>query len=590
MSQSYWDPGHERDDLIAIALGERPADLAIRGGRLVDVHTGEIYLADVAVAGSRIAAVGDVERCVGPSTRTVDATGHYLLPGFIETHFHVGASALAMTELARLLVPRGTAAIVTDFYEPAAMAGVEAMRFLLDETALTPLKVFFSPFCPSYADGHRIPPEEFEAVLDWPECAEVREWWLAREHNGHPAEAAIGRKARASGIRLSGHLAGADGPALQACVAAGVHSDHEADTAQEALARARLGVAMQMRFSSGSREDMANVLKAITEHGCDSRMFMFSTDEEDVDELADLGHIDHRVREAVAAGVAPVDAIRMGSLNAATYLGVTGDLGSVTPGRLAFVTVVDDLARFTVKTVVAGPQVVGEDGRYAGAEPEPVTYPASFHDTIKLARPLKATDFAIPAAGPTVTARVISADGWQELQHELPTAEGHVQPALDRDIVKVAVIERHEATGKVGVGLLQGFGLQRGAFGTAFHPVAMNLGIVGANDADMAVVANRIAELQGGFVAALDGEVIAEVALPLLGYLSSEPAERVVEEFRTVRATIAERLGCTVPGLYTTLGFLLLPVSPGLHIVADGLVRVEYGERTERTPVPVIVE
>lgn len=315
---AYWNPGHDRDDVIAVALGERPADLAIRGGRLVDVHTGEIYLADVAVAGSRIAAVGDVERCVGGDTLTVDAAGRYLVPGFIETHVHIGASALAMTELARLLVPRGTAAIVTDFYEPAAMAGVEAMRFLLDETARTPLKVYFSPFCPSYADGHRIPPAEFEATLDWPECVEVREWWLAREHDGHSGERAIGRKARANGIRLSGHLAGATGPALQASVAAGIHSDHEAETAQEALDRVRLGVAMQMRFSSGSRDDMANVLKAITEHGCDPRMFMFSTDEEDVDELADLGHIDHRVREAIAAGVAPIDAIRMGSLNPAT--------------------------------------------------------------------------------------------------------------------------------------------------------------------------------------------------------------------------------------------------------------------------------
>lgn len=273
---------------------------------------------------------------------------------------------------------------------------------------------------------------------------------------------------------------------------------------------------------------------------------------------------------------------------------MTHDLGSVTPGRLAFVSIVDDLASFTVKTVVAGSQVAGEDGRYAGAPFEPVAYPASFRDTINLARPATPADFAIPAPDgrAQVTARVIGAapDGWQELQRELPAADGHVHAALERDIVKVAVIERHEASGKVGTGLLQGFGLKRGAFGTAFHPVAMNLGIVGANDADMALVANRIAELHGGFVAALDGEVIAEVPLPLLGYLSSEPAETVVAEFRAVRATIAERLGCAVRGLYTTLGFLLLPVSPGLHVVADGLVRVEYGERTERTPVPVIVE
>lgn len=592
----YYDAGTTRDDLVSVALGERPADLLIRGGQLLDVHTGEIYPAGVAVAGSRIAAVGDVERCAGPRTVEVDAGGRYLVPGLVDSHVHIGASALVMTELARLLVPFGTAAIVTDFYEPATMMGAPAMRLLLDEAAGTPLTVYFSPFCPAYGADRpldRVSPEEFADALGWPECVEVREWYLSRERGGHPAERMIGERARQAGVILSGHLAGLAGPQLQASVAAGIRSDHETATAEEALARARLGVAVQVRFSSGVRTDMADILRALTRYRVDSRMFMFSTDEEDVDEIADLGYVDHRVRAAIAAGVAPVDAVRMGSLNPATFLGVTGDLGSITPGRLAFVNLVDDLAGFRISTVVAGAQVVGRGGRYVGAPLTPTRYPDRYRDTVNVGRRLTAADFAVPApAGrESASVRVIGrgAAGWEERHLALPVHGGQVRPDPERDVAKVAVIERHLATGTSAVGFLQGFGVRRGAFGSSFNPVALNIGVVGASEADMTVVANRIAELGGGFVAALDGRVIAEVALPILGFLSAEPAERVVAGFRAVRAAIAEHLGCAVPGLYTTLGFLLLPVGPGLHIVADGLIRVEPGEDAVLTRLPVLV-
>ncbi len=596
MSRTWWDDGADRDLPLAVALGERPADLAIRGGRLVDVHTGEIYAADVAIAGGRIAAVGDVERCVGEQTRIVEADGRHLVPGLIDTHFHIGSSALAMTEMARLLVPFGTAALVTDFYEPSITNGVDAMRFLLDESARTPLRVYLSPFCPAYGDPANlsvVTPEDFEQVMDWPECAEVREWYVEREHRGDGSERRIGAGARRRGLRLSGHLAAVHGPQLQAAAAAGIRSDHEVATAQEALERARLGIAVQMRWSSGSRDVMQEILRALVEHRCDSRMFMFSTDEEDVDDFADLGHVDHRVRMAIELGVPAVDAIRMGSLNAAVHLGATADLGSVAPGRLAFVNLVDDLARFHISTVVAGGQVVGEQGRWV-AEPFPaLDYPPDFHGTIRIGRELAPADFRIPVEGAPaqVTARVIGALGderWEERHLELPAAGGELRADPERDLAKVAVVERHRASGKLGVGLLQGFGLRAGAFASSFYPVGMNVGVVGVDDADMALAVNRIAALDGGFVAVRDGRVLAEVPMPLLGYLSSAPAEEVADGFRTVRRAIAE-LGCRIPGLYTVLGYLLLPVSPGLHIGIDGLVRVAYGEEEARTPLEVVV-
>lgn len=298
MTASYWDDGVHREDLVRVSLGERPADLVIRGGRLVNVHSGEIYPADVAVAGSRIAAVGDVERCLGADTEVVDVGGRYLVPGLIDCHLHVGATALVMTEFAKLTVPLGTAAIVTDFIEAAGMTGTSSMRFFLDEAALTPLKVYLSPFYFWVADGGEggMTEEEFADTLTWPETRELREWDISSELG---AEQTMGIRARALGLRLCGNLPPMPDAALQGAVASGAHSDHETETALEALERVRLGVAVQMRWCSGIRTHMEDVLQAIVRYGCDTRFFMFSSDEVDLDDIDQLGYIDHRVRSAI---------------------------------------------------------------------------------------------------------------------------------------------------------------------------------------------------------------------------------------------------------------------------------------------------
>jgi adenine deaminase len=577
----------DRADLVAVALGEAPADLVIKGGQLVDVYTGAVYRADVAIKGDRIAAVGDVDRCVGPDTEAVDAAGRYLAPGFIDTHIHVGASSLTMTELARFLVPKGTQVLVTDFTEAGKMRGKAAMRFFLDESARTPLKVYFSPFYTTFLgiEGRSSATlEELEEMLGWPETVELREWNVYAQRHPNERLRSLADLARRHGKLLNGHMEGQMGATLQASVAAGALSDHEAGTVEEGLARLRLGLALQVRFSSGG--DDLKVLEAIGRHRIDSSNVMFSTDEEDVDDIARLGHIDHRVRRAVEMGVPPVDAIRMATLNAATYLRKTADVGSITPGRLAFVNLLSNLRDLEVTEVVAGSRVVARGGEYLERLQAP-EYPESFHRTVVLKAPLTAADFRVPApegASGSVETLVIEARTFEVLtkahREPLPVLDGAVTADPARGVAKVAVVERHFATGKVGKAFVRGLGVTAGAFGSSYHPGPVHIGVVGANDEDMAVVANRIAELQGGFVVAKGGRVVAEVPLPLLGFLSDRPAEVVVERFRAAKEAVRRELGAAPEGLFTTLAYLCMPgVLPEARISSDGPVLVHRGEK-----------
>lgn len=590
----------ERDALVAVALGEQPASLVIQGGTLVNVYSGEIYKADVAVHGDRIAAVGDVERCMGDGTEVLDASGKYLVPGFIETHVHVGASSLGSTELARLLVPFGTAAIVTDFTEATKLNGVKATRFFLDEANRTPLKVYFSPFYTAMLGSSSRPGvtlEEFEEMLDWPECVELREWNVQSNRHASPLVREAGRLAESKGKLLAGHMRAQVGRVLQASVAAGTRSDHEAYTLEEAVQRIRAGVAVQIRFGSAHWTETWDLLRAVTERRLDPDLVMFSTDEQEIVDVRDHGFLDHRVRMAIEHGVAPLEAIRMASLNPARYLGVTGDLGGIAPGRKAFVSLVDNLRSFTIEEVVYGEQVVARGNRYVAELPRP-TYPKEFYGTVRLERPLTAADFEItaPASGGSAKARVIGfhpeAMGSKELHLDLPVTDGKVQVDPAQDVVKLASVERIGGIGKHGVGFVRGLKLKGGALGFTYHPGPSELALIGTNDADMALVGNRIAELGGGLVVAQGGEILAEVPMPLHGVVSDAPAEEVEAGMRHAKRMIAERLGIDfISNYYRLTGFFIPGVSPELRMSVRGLLKVAYaGDQLKVEPIPVLVE
>jgi adenine deaminase len=574
----------ERRELAEVALGRAPADLVIKGGRVVEVHTGSIVSADVAIKGKRIAAVGDVGQTIGAQTGFYEARGAYLLPGFIDCHLHVGGSQLGMTQLARLLVSHGTSAISTCFYEAGTIAGFDAIEFFVEEARKTPLKLLISPFLGCYlglglcGNPGRFAAEDLTRLLDFPECVEIREWSANFESVPVPGVREFIDEARSRRKVIAGHLEGLTGPVLQASVALGASSDHEIATVEEAIEKARLGVRVQMRQGTAAW-DLENIVPAITREGLDPRCFMFATDEEEAHRIEDLGHMDLKLRMAVAAGIDPVTAVQMATLNAAEYLKVTEDLGSIAPGRLAHLNVVDDLAEFRVRDVVADGRLVVEDARFVAPLPQP-EYPSSFRETIRLRSGIGPRDFAIDVdASGEVTVRVIGIREGSLLTEErlvaLPVTDGVLAADPARDIAKICVFDRHDASARVGKGFLQGLGIARGAFAASFNPGLMNVMAVGVDDADMSACVTRIAELGGGVVAALEGDVVAEVALPLLGIASDRPAEEVVDSMRSFDRAVREQLGCEFQGLLTGVGFTMCAiVIPSLKICDRGLAMI----------------
>ncbi|HET8986547.1 MAG TPA: adenine deaminase C-terminal domain-containing protein, partial [Trueperaceae bacterium] len=556
----------------------------------------------------------DTQRWVGEDTTVVDVDGRYLVPGFIEGHIHVGATSLAVTEMARLLVPYGTAAIVTDFNEATKVQGPRVARYYLDEAKRTPMTVYYSPFHTSLipTDGRDgVSLEQLDEMMSWPEAKEFREWNVQQHRSPNPKVRRGGEMAREHGLRLAGHLRLFMGGLLHASVASGAVSDHETYTVEEAVERIRAGVALQIRFGSAHWHEIHDILRVVTEKRLDSSLVMFSTDEQEIVDVRDNGFLDHRVRMAIEHGVAPLDAVRMASLNPARYLGVTGDLGGIAPGRKAFVNVVDDLRSFTVDEVVYGEQVVARGQSYIADLPRP-EYPKEFYGTVKLPRPLTPTDFEIaaPAAasvtegaaaggtavGATATARVIGfhpeAMGSKELHLDLPVANGKVQVDLGQDVVKLASVERIAGIGKHGVGFVRGLKLRQGALGFTYHPGPSELALIGANEADLALVGNRIAELGGGLVVALDGEILAEVPMPLHGVVSDASAEEVEAGMRHAKRMIAEKLGIDfISNYYRLTGFFIPGVSPELRMSVRGLLKVAYaGDQLKVEPISVLVE
>ena len=336
-------------------------------------------------------------------------------------------------------------------------------------------------------------------MLGWPECIGLAEWNIFVASIPVPGvrrltEAAWGRK-----MVLGGHFGGVPAPLANASAALGIYSEHEAMSAEEALDRLRLGVNIQAREGSAGR-DLRQVVKAITERKADSRHFSFSTDEQEADSLVLDGHVDHKIRTAICCGIDPLTAIQMATINAAEYFRISDDMGSIGPGKIADLVLVDDLAQFTVTQVIANGKVVARDGRYVGQLMAPA-YPDYFFNTVKIARMTVPEDFAVQAptsAGGRVKVRVIGVNEGSLITEDrlldLPVSEGKVEQDAAQDVMKIAVLDRHEASGRIGKAFVQGFRIKAGAIGSSFNPGQMNLMVAGTNDRDMSLVANRIAE------------------------------------------------------------------------------------------------
>jgi adenine deaminase len=575
-----------RADLQEVARGERPADLVIRGGTLVNVHTGERYLADVAVHGDLIAAVGDVSAMIGPETELVDAAGMHLTPGLIDAHVHTYEMHLAVPHVAAAMLRHGVTTIATDFYGEAVVAGVPAIRASLDAARATPLNVLFTVPMPAWVQDRpfvhtgTIGDADVAEMLDWDDCIGVDECVAPLVDAGDPVLLDLMERARARRKALCGHGSETSGPALMGWAAAGGHlDDHECIAPEEVVEKARLGIRIVLREGSGA-SDVRNCLPAITEHGLDPRRFSFCSDLLSPVDLVREGDIDRCVRYAIEAGVDPVEAIRMGSLNAAETLRVDDRIGAIAPGKRADVCLVDGpLEAFRVRHVVAGGRLVVRDGEYAGPAPR-LDHPALARDTIRLPKDPEAADFAIATGSrdDRVDARVIVVRDGSIVTAEaivpLAVRDGAIQADPGADVLKLASWERHGNTGRVGLGFVRGFGLERGAIASSYNPHCQHLLSVGADDSDMAAAARAVRDMGGGFAVAEKGDLLATVPLPLYGLLSERPADELVVEIEAA-IEAARSLGCGLSAPFHTLAFVGLPVVIGtLKICSEGLVDV----------------
>jgi adenine deaminase len=550
---------------LSVARGDEPADLVVRGGRVLSVFTREWLDVDVAVVDGFVAGLGEYD-----GREELDASGRFVVPGFIDAHMHLESPKLMVDEFARLVLPLGTTAVVADPHEIANVLGVDGVHWLLDATADLQLDVFFmAPSCvpasPFESPTRPLTPGDLESLM-----RRRRMLGLAEMMNfpgvvsGAPGELV---KLELEGARhVDGHAPGVLGKELQAYAAAGIRSDHEALTVEEGRERIRAGMWLLIREASMAR-NLRALLPLVAEYG-PSRL-AFCTDDRDPDDIADSGHINGMVRVAVEEGVAPEDAIVMASLNPALWHGLRNH-GAIAPGYHADILVLPDLVSFQ-------PDVVLKRGRRI-EDVARVEIPEWVRQSVRVAA-LTPADFVIPWNGGSARAIGLIEDQvvTESLVHEPAVENGHAVASAERDLAKIAVIERHLATGRVGLGFLARSGLQRGALASTVAHDAHNLVVVGMSDQDMAFAVERLVELGGGIVAVDGLRVLAELALPVAGLLADAPLADVIAQSRACNDA-AHGLGWTGATPFLTLSFLALSVIPHLKITDRGLVDVDRFE------------
>jgi adenine deaminase len=566
--------------LADVCMGRTPADLLIENGRLVNVHTREVLDGvDVAVKDGRVAMFGDAAHTRGPETEVLDAGGAHLVPGLIDTHLHVESAMVTVARFAEAVLPHGTTTVLIDNHEIANVLGLDGIRWMLEEGRGLPLKVLLAvpscvPALPGFEDaGAVLDADDIREALTWEGVAALGEMMNMPGVYGSDAGThdMIGAVLDA-GLPVTGHwsLHGWTDHRLHAYVASGVDSDHETVHRDDALAKLRAG--MWVQFREGSNwHDVAECVKVLTEDGVDSRHALLVTDDMHPETLVATGHLNHAVRTAIAAGLDPLLAIQLATVNAAEYIGRRHDVGSIAPGRCADILLVDDLADMRPRLVIADGRTIEPGTALPGLDP-----PAAFRETVHLQTTLTTGDLRIEATGDSARVRAIGmVPGALATEHrvidDVPVRDGAVPAAPDLDLAKAASIERHGGSGSIGLGFVQGLGLQRGAVATTVAHDNHNLFVVGTNDGDMLVAVERLAAAGGGMIAVEDGAVKALVDLPIAGLLSDRPVAEVAEQVRALDRAYTD-LGTTIEYPFMMVSFLSLGVIPALRLTNRGLV------------------
>lgn len=579
--------------LVAVAAGRTPADLVIRGGRLVNVQSREILDGwQVAISEGRFAYVGpDASHCIGEGTKVVEAEGRFLIPGLLDGHMHVESGMLTPAEFAAAVIPHGTTTIFHDPHEIANVLGLAGVKMMHDESLLQPINMFTQmPSCAPSAPGlettgFEISAEDVVEAMSWPGIIGLGEMMnYPGVINGDPQMLAEMAATMAAGKTVGGHYASPDrGIPFHAYVAGGAADDHEGTAESDAIARVRQGMRSMMRLGS-AWYDVESQITAVTQKGLDPRNFILCTDDCHSGTLVNDGHMNRVVRHAIACGCDPVIALQMATINTASHFGLERELGSIAPGRRADVILTSSLTDLPIEDVYARGVLVAQGGKLLVECPH-YDWPQSARETVRLGKVLEAADFAIPApAGANaVKARVIGVVENQAptkaLTAELPVSGGLVE--AQGEVCQIALVERHRATGKVVNGFVSGFGYtgDMAIASTVAHD-SHHMIVVGTSREMMAKAANRLGEVGGGVTVWKDGKELALVELPIAGLMSDSPAVDVAAKAAAMVEAMAA-CGCTLNNAYMQHSLLALVVIPELRISDLGLVDVIRFEMTD---------
>ncbi len=555
-------------DLIAVARGDKPADLILKNARIVNTFIGAIEEGNVAIAGEYVAGIGNYTS----ASQVIDLKGAYLSPGLINGHTHLESSMLHPVQYARAVIPRGTSSLVTDLHEIANVAGMKGMHFIMDWAERLPLDMFFmAPSCvpATYMEtsGATIDENDIKAALKLPDVIGLGEMMnFPGVINGFPE--VLNKISAAHGKVIDGHAPGVSDLQLNAYLAAGIRSDHESTKVEEGMEKLRKGMYLMIREGS-SEKNLETLLPLVNEKTC--RRCIFVVDDRSCSDLLAEGDIDGVVRKAISKGLDPIMAIQMVTINPSEHFRLH-DRGAIAPGYIANLITFSSLSDFDINMVFYKGNLVAEGGHAVFTAP-PVSA-AELTDTVRVkpfareSLDLRTTKSEFPVIE-IVPHQIVT----QKSIEKVALHNGIVTPDIARNIAKIVVVERHKATGNIGIGLVKGFGLKTGALASSVAHDSHNIIATGIDDLDIYIAIKEIERLNGGLVVCNKGVILASLPLPVCGLLSHDPLEIVVSQLNKVE-TAAATLGNLPPAPFALLSFLALPVIPELKLTDLGIVDV----------------